>query len=169
MKLIFIFAGKYKPDRIAKGMLKVIRRSKRASTLSLAPAIFTSAQFQLIFSQLKDLRHLHLESDVHIGLDDPCAEPPQRLTRLTFVMPHTMRCSIWLMSLLQASASTLEELQVSAQVHTVMAECMPRLRILRMSAGTTRILGRQEVHLVRINCLTDRPTDGSTDNVDRTF
>jgi hypothetical protein len=157
-KLNFIFTGKYKPDRIAKGMLKVIRRSKRASTLSLAPAIFTSGQYQLAFSQLKDLRHLHLESDVQIGLDDPCVELPKALTKLTFVMPHTTRCSNWLTSLLKASASTLEELQVSAEVHAVMAERLPKLRILRMSAGTASVSGGQDVQLVCLAHPIDRYT-----------
>ncbi|KAH8911891.1 hypothetical protein BR93DRAFT_32407 [Coniochaeta sp. PMI_546] len=147
MRLNFIFTGKYKPARIAKGMLKVINRSKRASTLSLAPAVFTSKQYQLIFSHLKDLRHLHLESDVQIGLDEPCAQPPKQLTKLTFFMPHTPRCSSWLRSLLKASASTLEELQVSAEVDAVLAECLPRLRILRMSAGTAKISRGQDLPL----------------------
>ncbi|OIW23679.1 hypothetical protein CONLIGDRAFT_637649 [Coniochaeta ligniaria NRRL 30616] len=154
LKLVFIFTGKYKPERITKGMLKVISRYKRASTLSLSPAIFTSRHYELIFSHLKDLRHLHLhlQSDMHIGFDDACADPPTRLTRLTFAMPSTVRYSSWLMSLVKASASTLEELQISAQVNVNMPAYLPRLKILRMSAGT--VMGGLEIHLDLLGSMT---------------
>jgi hypothetical protein len=154
MKLLFIFTGrKQKLDRMKKGMLKVISRSRRASTLSLAPAIFDAGQYQLIFSQLKDLRHLHLECGTLFNLDQPCAEPPKHLTRLTFFMlqgsGRAGEDNMWFRSILRGSASTLEELQVLGQTAAITGEPMPRLRILRVTSDVMRpSFGNRELRLV---------------------
>jgi len=166
MKLLFIFTGsKLKPARLTEGMLKVISRSKRATTLSLAPALFNAGQYQLIFSKLEKLRHLHLENLRHLHLDggqplnykQPCAEPPKHLTRLTFYMRGAGEDSAWFRSILKSSASTLEELQVLGQTDAILSEALPRLTVLRVTADVVdeghfyRTL-RLVCHLLLLSC-----------------
>lgn len=159
-KLLFIFTGhkKYEPARLAKGMLKVISRSRRASTLSLAPAVFNVPQYQLVFSQLQNLRHLHLENDRGLPLlDKPCAKPPKHLTKLSFFVLQRSPVgagedSVWFRSILAASASTLEELQVLGQTAAVTRVYMPRLRVMRVRSDVQPpAYRRQTLFLVRFS------------------
>jgi hypothetical protein len=150
-KLLFIFNSEKssgKPAKLAKGVLKLITRTKRASTLGMAPTSLDAGQYQLIFSQLKDLRHLHLESiSPQPAFDQPCKEPPRRLTRISFFVPGCLD-SLWLRSLVRASASTLEELQVHGQIEAVTCQPLPRLRILRVSVKPTASLPMLSASLV---------------------
>lgn len=143
-------------------MTKVISRSRRASTLSLAPAIFDPGQYQPIFSQLQNLRHLHLESDKPFQLGLACAEPPRRLTKLTFFVLQGLggegENNVWFRSILAGSASTLEELQVLGQTRAISQVHMPKLRVLRARSDYVGPgLGGRILRLVRSSCRGSRP------------
>lgn len=136
LKLHFIFSGKCtRPKQISKGILKAVSRASKASTLSISPTNFLDpAQYTLIFRRLQGLRHLHLEGDGQVALRGGCNEPPKQLRRLTYYVRDGD--DDFVRSIMESSASTLEELQLRVRGDpgdTVLVTPLPRLKILRLT------------------------------------
>ncbi|KAB5554767.1 hypothetical protein GE09DRAFT_1189612 [Coniochaeta sp. 2T2.1] len=157
-KLVFILNEKCKPGPVTKGMLRVINRAKNASTLSIAPALFDAGQYNSIFNHMKNLRHLHLEFPNPLGrqMTGDFFKVPQQLKKLTWFATGETRS--WLRDILSGSGSTLEELQVGGpEVDTIDLRSgilLPKLRVLRMSAGTDSVFGGNDIELDLLSSIT---------------
>ncbi|KAB5572630.1 hypothetical protein GE09DRAFT_1282960 [Coniochaeta sp. 2T2.1] len=157
-KLVFVLNEKCKPGPVTKGMLRVINRAKNASTLSIAPALFDVGQYNRVFNHMLNLRHLHLEFPNPLGckMIGSFVKAPQQLKKLTWFA--TQELSLWLMDILRGSYSTLEELQVGGpaveSIDLRSGILLPKLRVLRMSAGTDSVFEGNDMELELLSSIT---------------
>ena len=152
-KLILVLSRECETGPAVKGMLRVINRAKNANTLSIAPVSFDAGQYGSIFKHMKNLRHLHLELTIPVVKSGSLSKVPQQLTKLTWFTTSPVG-SLWLSEFLKGSASTLEELQVGGPAVETFKRgftVLPKLKVLRLSAGVARAFAGNEVDVVCIS------------------